>query len=362
MDIKKKIAIIIPSLRGGGAERVFVNITNNIDPDKFNVRLIVIKKEGPYVKLLKDSIDVVDLKSGRVRYSLIKLVKALNEFRPDIVISTLGHLNLMLIGLKPLLKSNPKILVREASTPSKSLTELPKNKKRIFKFLYKSLYPKANIIIAQCEEMKNDIIKSFSLNESKVKYIYNPLDILKIKTDGEKENPYMTEKINIIAVGRLTYAKGFDILIESFKIVMDRIPNAQLTILGNGELKESLVSQIKKLNLEKNISLIEFQENPYPYFFYADTFVLSSRWEGFPNTLLEALACNVKVVSTECKSGPREIIGNNEYGILVPTEDSEKLAQGIISSINSKRNSRERAKEFEINKIVKEYEELFMNC
>lgn len=357
--MKKKVAIVIPSLRGGGAERVMVNILRNLDQNKFDLRLIVIKKEGPNIDLLPKNLNVVDLNSTRVRYSLIKLIKALNEFKPDIIVSTLGHLNLALIIIKTFLIGSPKIFVREASTPSMSLLNMNKGRRYIFSFLYKKLYPKADLIIAQCEEMKKDLVNTFELNTANIKYIYNPLDLEKIKLDREKGNPYNNKKINIVAVGRLTYVKGFDILINAFNIVNDKISNTHLTILGDGELKEELENQVKLLN-NKNISFVGFTSNPYPYFFYSDTYVLSSRWEGFPNTLLEALACDAKVVAADCKSGPMEILKNGKYGTLVPPGDHVMLAEGILLSINSENKSNNRGKDFDVKTIIKEYEELLM--
>lgn len=359
--MRKKIAIVIPSLRGGGAEKVMVNIVKKLDKSRFDIKLVLIKKEGPYVNLIPNDIAIVDLNSERVRYSVFKLVRELNKFKPDVVLSTLGHLNLVLIAIRPLLKINPKIIVREANTPSKNMSELTKKKRIIFTYLYKYLYPKADYIIAQCKEMKKDIIHSFSIDERKIRYIYNPLDIQKIIDNREDKNPYRSNEKNLISVGRLTYQKGFDILIDAFKIINEKFPSTHLTILGDGDLKEELKNKAKKLNISGKISFISFKENPYPYYYYADTYILSSRWEGFPNTLLEALACGTKVVATDCKSGPREILGNSEYGILVKEGDHLSLAEGISKSISEEKKKINRADYFKIDNIIKEYEEIFLS-
>src|SRR5690606_18248854 len=135
-------------------------------------------------------------------------------------------------------------------------------------------------------------------------------------------------------------------------------PNVHLTILGDGELREDLQKTAKDLGVVNSITFEGFKDNPYPYYYYADMYILSSRWEGFPNTLLEALACGTKVVAINCKSGPREILGDNEYGELVEEGNSDALAVGIIKSISEQNKSGERANFFNIDNVIKEYEKI----
>ncbi|MED4375451.1 glycosyltransferase [Schinkia azotoformans] len=354
--MKKKVAIVIPSLRGGGAERVMVNIIRKLDREKIELKLIVINKVGPYIELLPKDINICDLKSTRLRHSLIKLIKCLNDFKPDVILSTLGHLNLAIIAIKPLLKGSPKIIIREANTPSKDIS----SKKKLILSFSKYLYPKADLIIAQCKEMKDDLIESLGIDEKHIRYIYNPLDINKIQEGSKSENPFNKDKLNILSVGRLTYQKGFDVLINAFKIVIERFPNAHLTILGEGALKDELQDLAKGLGIRDHISFIGFKDNPYPYYYYADSYILSSRWEGFPNSLLEALACGAKVVATNCKSGPKEILEDNKYGTLVEEGNYESLANGIIQSFSEENKSGNRADSFHINNIIKEYEKVLL--
>jgi glycosyltransferase involved in cell wall biosynthesis len=137
-------------------------------------------------------------------------------------------------------------------------------------------------------------------------------------------------------------------------------PNVHLTILGEGELENTLKKQAIDLDIVDHVSFLGFVDNPYPYYYYSDTYILSSRWEGFPNTLLEALACGTKVVATNCKSGPNEIIGNNEYGILAEVSNIESLSTSIIRSINGSNKSNNRGEHFEVSKIIKEYEKILL--
>lgn len=359
--MKKKVSIVIPSLRGGGAEKVMINIMSKLDRNKFDIVLILLKKEGPYIDLIPEDIFVIDLNSNRARSSVFKLLKELNKNRPNIILSTLGYLNLILLSIKPLLLWRPKIIVREANTPSKDMEGLSNIKKFLFKRLYRHLYKKADTVIAQCEDMKSDMINYLGVSGENIECIFNPLDIEKIKYLKKINNPYSENVINLIAIGRLEYQKGFDNLIRAFEIVNKNNKNTHLTILGEGSLKKELQNLINELNLNDKISLVSFKKNPYPYYYYSDMYILSSRWEGFPNTLLEALACETKVLSFDCKSGPREILDNGEYGILIKKEDFNDLAEGIIRYLNEPNKTGSRASKYSIENIVMEYEKVLIN-
>lgn len=357
--MRKKVAIVIPSLRGGGAERVMVNIANHLDRERFLFKLIVIKKEGPYIDKLSSDIDVVDLNSDRVRHSIGKLIKVLNEFEPDTILSTLGHLNLILLGIRKFLSGSPKIIVRETTVPSKTIGNMKGMQKKVFKLFYQKLYPTADKIIAQCQEMKKDIHQFIDIKDEKITYIYNPIDVDYITASAKEFNPYDEKKINIVAIGRLAYQKGFDILIDAFKKVIEVYPSAKLTILGDGDLKEELLTQIEENELHEYIEILGFKDNPYPYYKYADLYVLSSRWEGFPNTMLESLTCGTKIVATKCKSGPQEILEANNYGNLVEVDNSTSLANGIINILQKDVEiPNEASLQYDVNKVIKEYEAL----
>lgn len=360
--MRKKLLIIIPTLNGGGAERVVLTLLKNFDREKFELYLMVINLEGSYINEVPEDVKVIDLGLKRVRYAIIKLMQKINEIEPECILSTLNYLNVILIAIKPFLRKHPKIIVREANTISKELKNFSKMRRIIFKTMYSYFYPRADIVIAQSEGMKSDLINYLKISENKIRLINNPIDVNQVKLKSINENPFDNSLFNIVSCGRLCYQKGFDILISAFKIVTDHYPQTQLTILGEGPLKSELVELSRKNRLDKNIHFVGFKENPYPYYRYSNLFVLSSRWEGFPNVLLEALASGAVVLSTECQSGPKEILGDNEFGYLVPTDNIDKLAEGIMNILSGRSEiilNNTRALKYDVKNIVEQYQSLF---
>jgi len=360
---KKDILFVLPSLSGGGAERVTTNIINFIKKNNFNINILLINNIGPFKDLIFDNnINIINLNKKHARTSYFKLVKIINTIKPDIVFSTLQHVNILLLIFKRLYKSKPKLIIREANTPSQFMGNLNLFKKKLFLFLLKTQYKKADLIIAQCNEMRDDIISTYKLNNvDNVITIYNPIDVKFIKNKSTDFNPFNDTYVNIVSIGRLTYQKGFDILLKSISIVRELYPNVFLTIVGDGELRNYLIRLSNDLNIQNSVNFVGFQNNPYPYIKYSDLYVLSSRWEGFPNTLLEAITLNKKVVSTNCKSGTFEILNDYENGIIVKTDDPVSLAEGIISSIKKEIKYSEKYKKYDATIIVKEFEKYFLN-
>lgn len=359
--MRKKLMIVLPTLEGGGAQRVMVTLARNINKQKFEVFLLAIDGTGPYRKNIPESVNLIDLKIKRVRYSAKKIITTVNEVKPDLLLSTLGYLSILILAIRKYFECNPKIIIRISNTPSQKLKKYSLLKQFTLKKLINYFYSKADIIVNQCREMEEDFHNTFNITDNKTTYIYNPIDLKSINQTITGNNPYDQETINFLAVGRLTYQKGFDILLKSFELVLKKYPNARLTILGKGEMEEDLTRLIEELQITKNVRMLGFVDNPFDYYYYSDVFVLSSRWEGFPNAMLEALACGTKVVSTNCKSGPTEILRNNEFGELAEVNNYINLSSQMIKSLESSNKSSNRAGDFNVSKIIKDYERLFMD-
>ncbi len=358
MDVRReKILFILPALHGGGAERVMLTLVKHIDRKKFLPIFVLLKKEGKFIKQVPRDIEMIDLKATQARYAIFKIAKIIREKKPDIVFSTLGHLNLLMALIRPFFSKKIKFISRESNTVS--VENKGEKYPRLFDFLYKKIYNNFDLIITQSEYMKKDLVENYKTDQSKAVVIYNPVDIEHIEERLKEQNKtfFDSGKINLLAVGRLSHQKGFDILINTMTLLNDKY---HLTILGEGEDKESLNNQIKILKMENKITLAGFTNNPYTYMLHCDLFILSSRYEGLPNVVLETNSCGTPVVAVNSPGGTAEIVKNGVNGILTPSLDPQQLANDIKKATKYRFNSYEIKeyirKNFNVRKIVKEYE------
>lgn len=322
---KKQILFIIPSLHGGGSERVLSLIIKNIDETQFDIILVLLKKEGVYLKDLPKDLTLIDLNVPHLRQALISIPKIIKQIKPDIVFSTLSHLNLYLGIIRPFFSKKIKFIARESSIVSIN------NKNSPYPFLFNKLYTlfynNFDLIIAQSDYMKNDLVNNYSIDTSKIKVINNPVDIEKIKQLSIIESElFQSDTINLVAVGRLNPEKGYIQLLKAF----NKLPNNYtLSIIGEGPQKEVLAELVNKLKLDNRVTLLGFKSNPYPYMKQADIYVLPSEYEGFPNVILEAHSCGTPTVAYSCPGGTSEIIQEGVNGFLVECQNIEKLTLTI---------------------------------
>ncbi|WP_168400482.1 glycosyltransferase [Acinetobacter indicus] len=334
----QKIIFILPSLAGGGAERTVIQLANSLSEFDFTIHLAVCSLDGDKSKLVSEissKVELINLNCGRVLNAIFPLKKILNEENYDYLISTQSHTNIIAAFSKKLTKVNTKLIFREVSTPSKN-NKLKAHKKVFFKALVNFTYPMAEKVVCVSNGVEVDFREYYGYKKSNLTTIYNPVidDSFFEKLKVPVEHKFFNDNNKVIlAVGRLTEAKNFGFLIRSFKILYDFYPNTRLIILGEGELRPDLEALVQKLGLSDVVDLPGFDSNPYAYFKYASLFVLSSSWEGLPGVLIQALASKIKVLSTDCPSGPIEILDNSKFGLLVECNDQIGMSKAMQKAI-----------------------------
>jgi len=338
----QNIALFLPSLLGGGAERVIVTLANGIADKGIKVDLILANAEGPYLSEVSSKIRVVDLKTKRVLFSLFSLVKYLKQEHPTVLLSSLEHANIIALWAKWLSGEKTKCVIRIPNTTS---IDAQYSNNLIGKFLpwfLKLFYWLADSIVVVSKYSAQDLITFLGIPPSKVCVIYNPVinDELFRKSVIELHHPWFNDGTIpvILGVGRLSRQKDFPTLIRAFALLRKN-RFVRLMILGEGEDRKYLEGLISELGIQEDVSLPGFVENPFPYIRRASVFALSSRWEGLPNALIQALALGTPSVATDCPGGVAEILEGNKLGVLVPVGDERKIADALRISIDSKRLS-----------------------
>lgn len=315
----KTVLFILPDLSQGGAERVITNIVNDLDRERFHPKLVLFEKKGIYLEHLKDDVEIIELNISRIRFSFIKIFLLIRKLKPDIVFTGWGEISAFLSLLIPLFKIT-KFVGRETNVVSEHVT------RKEIRFFYR-FYNHFDKIIAQSDDMQKDLIENWGIQPEKIVKINNPVDMKFIQNQMKSdENLFSDAFKNVVAIGNLSERKGFDLLLNVFTHLKDKA--IKLYVLGDGRDREKLAKQKEDLGLV-NVEFLGVQKNPYPYLHQADLFVLSSRYEGFPNVLLEAGACGTYALANDCPGGINEIIQPNINGEIHSIDDEKGFAEKI---------------------------------
>ncbi|NLK11029.1 MAG: glycosyltransferase [Staphylococcus equorum] len=365
----KKIMFFIPYLLGGGAERVVVNLLKGLDKSKFDIKLVVIDEKGPFLNEVPKEVEIIELSTNRTLTALFPLARVIRSYEPELLISHLDYANVISVLACKLFNRKTKIFVTEHLNYSASKSS-HKLSSSVLKKLMSITYKYADCIVTVSKGITNDLIKilNYSKYSDKFTTVYNPIVLEEEKNSIKEVHWFEENKFKVLGAGRLTAQKDFPTLIKAFAIVKEELPNARLVIIGEGEERENLEKQIQNLNLSECVSLPGFVDNPHYNMKVADLFVLSSKWEGFGNVIVEAMAEKTAVISTDCPSGPNEIIDNNINGVLCKPGDAESLAKAILSLAKDDQlrnkialKGYERSQDFKVQKIAKEYESLILD-
>ena len=356
-----KIALFMPSLAGGGAERVMISLANELVQRGFDVDLIVSYAKGEYHNQIHGSVNFIDFKVNRVLKATPKLIQYVKEVNPQVILSTIWHANIITILVKLLTGSPGIVVIRETNQISKSKQSLSPLLSRLMCPLVNFFYPFADVIIAPSNGVADDLSKLGRIQRKKINVIYNPIFLKAIEAQAREEpsHPWLVPKTEpvFIAVGSLTEQKGFSTLLESFFLVNKQIIS-RLIILGEGPLRQELEARALELGIHKKVDFHGFIENPFSLMASSDVFVLSSKWEGLPNVLIQAVSLGMRIVATDCTSGPQEILDNGKFGTLVEVGNIKMLSSAMLSSLEKQHDSdyvKSRAKHFSSDTIIPQY-------
>lgn len=329
----QKIALITATLLGGGVERVMMNLAEAIhEKDGYEAVLVVISDvAGQPTHQPPQHVPMMYLHKKRVITSVAALRNLLIQQHWDGIITGQEHVNVALWLAIKLAKVPIPWLPVVHSTLSISLKKSPYLLDKLLIPVIRRLYPRLKRIGAVSLGVKEDLVKAFGLAQAQVVSLPNPVISTTILRDSV--NFQDNERFDqVVAAGRLVPEKGFDVLIRAFHIFAQG-HDFSLIILGEGPERANLENLIKELGLTRRVLLPGFMPDPYPYMRSAKLFVLSSRYEGLPTVLIEAMAYGTQVVATDCRSGPAEILDGGRYGVLVPVDDPQALADGMILSL-----------------------------
>ncbi len=357
----RSISIVLPNLCGGGAERLHVYLANDWVEQGHKVEIILMQMHGELLPLLSPKVTLVELDVDRIRQVIRPLSKYLKRSRPDVVLSAMCPLTSTTVIAWLLSGRHGKVFLSDHVQLSVSCIKELGISPVFLKILMRITYPFATGIMAVSQGVKEDLCRLGGFFEARVKVIYNPAAT---GVSPHRESQVVREKLwgngfehHVLAVGTLKAQKDHETLIRAFASLPADL-NAKLTILGEGVLRAPLEELIIELGLQSRIAMPGFVIDTYSWFRTADLFVLSSQWEGFGNVIVEALECGVPVVSTNCPSGPDEILEGGRYGKLVPVQDPAALADAMVQSLiesHDREALMRRAKDFSVRKISDEY-------
>ena len=349
---------------------MMANLASGFAQRGFTTDLVLAEARGPYLEQLAPEVNVVDLKSSGVVTSLPRLVRYLRQHRPEALLATLNHANVVALLGGRMAGVDIRVVTRTSNMLFPYRTTALRQ--RSLKAAVRLFYPLANAHVAVSQGVAEDLQKFTGLDTKKIHTIYNP-----VVTDDLLENARLAPEhlwLNenaigsavrppvLLGVGRLTGQKDFGTLIRAFAEVR-RVQAARLIILGEGAQRANLEALAAELGVAEDVSLPGFAQNPFAFMARADVFVLSSRFEGLPGALIQAMACGCKVVSTDCPSGPAEILKGGQLAPLVPVGDVEALTQAIVATLNEptpRPELRNRAFEFSEEAIIPQYLEVLL--
>jgi glycosyltransferase involved in cell wall biosynthesis len=314
-----KLLCVIYSIYGGGAEKQMLTLLKNLDRSKFEPVLAVVRRTGREELIVPADVPVHYLDAPR-RFSSFFLVlshrKLIRQLRPDRVLSFLWSINLVTLAAVSGIKPRPRIIVSERTHLGPSIQRF--SGARLRRLLVRILYPHADTIAAVSQDTAQNLIDEFNIPAEKIRTIQNGIAVN--ETRSLMDSPLNNTQVPgpyILSIGNLNATKRHEFTITAFSHIAGQRPGLRLLILGEGDERKRLERMVDRRGLEGRVLLAGYTSNPFPYLARAAAFVSASRFEGFPNAVLEAMACGTPVIAA-ATPGTREIIDNNRTGLLFP--------------------------------------------
>lgn len=369
---KPIISIFLPTLLIGGAEKSLVELANGLAGLGWRIQLLVMAKEGPLINELNKNVDLIDLGCSSYRQAVFALARHYKKHRPMVILTSVYATGLAAVAAKIISRYKPKVVIG-AHNSLRAKFERPDNVKDryLLRPICKLLFPWADGFIAVSKSLALELETFTRLPKRRIRTIYNPVVSRKMSARAREKvaHPWLTDPTQrdfktLISIGRLVEQKGFDVLLDALFLVRKQ-HDCRLIIVGDGPLRTDLEAIVTRLRLEENVDFVGWQENPYKFVTRSDLFVLSSRWEGLGNVLIEALACGCPVVATDCQYGPKEILEGGRYGELVKVNNVSDLASKILSTLQTNFHPAEvnarksRSLNFTVEVAVEQYSQYF---
>lgn len=329
-------AFYMPHLRTGGAERVTVNLANHFAQRGERVLMVLDRRDGALLQALDAEVELISLDAPRTLAALPRLMRLLKARRPGVLLSGITYNSPIAILAAKLSGAGTRVAVAEHTVLSQELMERGLRDRAAIPPLLNLAYRGAAAILCPSAAIADDLAKLCHIARERIDVLANPVvgDDIARRAAARPDHPWFADSIPVfVAAGRMTPVKDFPTLIEAFALARSKRP-ARLVLLGEGQLRPALQDRVRSLNLGDAVQLPGAVADPVPYFARAAAVVSSSRYEGFGNVLVEAMACGTPVVSTDCPGGPREILDGGRYGALVPVGDVGALAQAMLAVLD----------------------------
>jgi glycosyltransferase involved in cell wall biosynthesis len=349
-----RIAFVLPSLAGGGAERVILTLAGALDRARFDPVVVVLTSDGPLSP--PANTPVIDLGVRRLRRAHWALARQLRALDPDIILPTIGHMNIGVLSVRRWLRKRARIVIRESNLPSASLPAT--NRPRLFQFLYRRYYPRASHVIAPSGVVAGELQRDFGVDPTRLTVLPQPVESQVLRDRAATPCRPPGPGPRFVAAGRLTPQKGFDRLMPLLRHMPE---DGRLTLLGEGGLLAELRAQASALGVSDKVEFAGFQDNPWAHYAGADAFLLPSRWEGMPNAVLESLAVGTPVIATPESGGVGEIAAACADGSLtlaaLPDAFAKAMNQVRPNAVDAPRPSL-LPDDYELAGVVRRFEDL----